>query len=61
MQDICRDHCQILSVMFLKLFIELNVNSDMIIGNMKLVELNISIVNWDCFLEYIKFEDDLVE
>ena len=43
------------------MFIELNVNSDMIIGNMKLVELNISIVNWDCFLEYIKFNDDLVE
>ena len=36
-------HYQILSIIFLKEFIKLNVNSDMIIKNMKLAELNISI------------------
>ena len=36
-------HYQILSIIFLKEFIELNVNSDTIIKNVKYVELNISI------------------
>ena len=36
-------HYQILSIVFLKEFIELNVNSDTIIKNVKYVELNISI------------------
>ena len=36
-------HYQILSIIFLKEFIKLNVNSDMIIKNVKLAELNISI------------------
>ena len=34
---------QILSTIFLREFIELNVNSDMIIKKVKLVKLNISI------------------
>ena len=34
---------QILSIIFLKEFIELNVDMNMMIKNMKLVELNISI------------------
>ena len=36
-------HCQILLILFLKEFIELNVNSDMVIKNVKYVELNIRI------------------
>ena len=42
-QDLWQPHHQILSRIFLKGFIELNVNTDMMIKNMKLVELNISI------------------
>ena len=37
-------HYQILSIIFLTEFIELNVNTDMMIKNVKLSELNISIV-----------------
>ena len=37
-------HYQILSIIFLKEFIELNVNTDMMIKNVKLAELNISSV-----------------
>ena len=42
-QDIWQAHYQILSIIFLKEFIEPNMNSDMMTKNMKLVELNISI------------------
>ena len=40
-QDLRQTHYQILSVSFLKEFIELNVNTDMMIKNMKLVELGL--------------------
>ena len=43
-QDLCQVHYQILSTIFLKEFIELNVNLDTMIKNVKYVELNISIV-----------------
>ena len=43
-QGLWQAHYQILSIIFLKEFIELNVNTDMI-KNVKLVELNISIAN----------------
>ena len=43
-QDLWQAHYQILSTDFLKEFIELNVNTDIVIKNVKLVELNISIV-----------------
>ena len=43
-QDLWQAHYQILSIIFLKEFIELNVNTDMMITNVRLVELNISIV-----------------
>ena len=36
-------HYQILSIIFLKKFVELNVNKEMMIKNVKFVELNISI------------------
>ena len=42
-QDLWQAHNQILSIIFPKEFIELNVNMDMMIENVKLVELNISI------------------
>ena len=44
MQDLWQAHCQILSIIFLKEFIKLNVNTDTKIKNVKLAELNISIV-----------------
>ena len=42
-QDLWHAHYQMLSTIFLKEFIELNVNKDMMIKNVKLVEFNISI------------------
>ena len=42
-QDLWQAHYQILSIIFLKEFIELNVNTDMMIKNGILAELNISI------------------
>ena len=42
-QDLWQDHYQILSIIFLREFIELDVNSGMTIKNVKQVELNVSI------------------
>ena len=42
-QHLWQAHCQILSIMFLKEFIKLNVNTDTKIKNVKLAELNVSI------------------
>ena len=42
-QDLWQAHCQISLLMLLKEFIKLNVNTDMIIKNVKLVELNTKI------------------
>ena len=42
-QDLWRANYQIFSIIFLKEFVELNVNMDMVIQNVKLVDLNISI------------------
>ena len=54
MQDLWQAH-QILSIIFLKEFLELNVNLDTVIKNVKHAEF------CDCFLEYINFKDDLIE
>ena len=43
-QDLWQAHYQVLSITFLKKFIELNVKMDMMIKDVRLVELNISIV-----------------
>ena len=43
-QNLWQAHYQILSIIFLKEFIELNVNTDMMMKYVKLVEFNISIV-----------------
>ena len=42
-QDLWQVHNQILSIIFLKEFIKLNVNMGAMIKNVKLVELNINI------------------
>ena len=57
-QDLCPAHYQILSIIFLKEFIALNVNIDMMIKNVKFVELNVSIAT---VLEYMNFKDNLIE
>ena len=44
-QKLWQVHYQILSIIFLKEFIQFNVNSDTMIKNVKHVELNISIAN----------------
>ena len=42
-QDLWQGHYQILSIIFLKEFVKLNVNSNMMIKNLRIVELNIGI------------------
>ena len=42
-QDLWQAHYQILSIIFLNKFGELHLNSDMMIKNVQLVELNLSI------------------
>ena len=58
-EDLWQAHYQILSIIFLKEFIELNVNLDTMIKNMKHVELNISIAT--VFSNIQTFKDDLME
>ena len=53
-QDLWQTHYQILSIIFLKKFIELNVNSNTMIKNLKLSELHMTV-------KYINFKDDLIE
>ena len=43
-QDLCQAHYQILSIIFLEQFVELNVNYIIMRKNMKNVEFNISIM-----------------
>ena len=57
-QDLWQIHDQILPIIFLKEFINLNVSSGMTMKNVKQVELN---KYCDCFLEYKNFKDDLIE
>ena len=42
-QDLWQAHYQILSIIFLKEFIELNVNKNMMIKTVRLLKLNINI------------------
>ena len=44
-QDLWQVHYQILSIIFLKEFVKLNVNTDKMTKNVKLAELNIKIVS----------------
>ena len=57
-QDIWQAHYQVLSIIFLKEFIELNVKSDTSIKNVK---RRIKYKYCDCFLECINFKDVLIE
>ena len=57
-QDLWQAHYQILPIIFLKEFIELNVNMDMIIE--KRETCGIKYKYCDCFYEYTNFKDDLL-
>ena len=57
-QDLWHAHYQILPIIFRKEFIELNVNLDTMIKNMKQVALP---KYYDCFVEYTNFKDNLIE
>ena len=58
-QDLWQAHYQILSIFFLKEFIELKVNTDMMIK--KRQTCGIKYKYCDCFPEYMNFKDDLIE
>ena len=58
-QNLLQAHYQILSIMFLKEFIKLNVNMDAIIKNVKTYGIKYKYCN--CFHEYRNFRDDLIE
>ena len=44
-QNLWQSHCQVLSIIFLREFIKLNVKLDMIIKSVKNVKLNIKIAS----------------
>ena len=50
---------QILSIIFLKEFIKLNVNKDTMVK--KCENCGIKYKYFDCFLEYVNFKDDLIQ
>ena len=58
-QDLLQAHYQILSIIFRKEFIKLNVNMDAIIKNVKTYGIKYKYCN--CFHEYRNFRDDLIE
>ena len=59
MEDLWQAHYQILSIIFLKEFIKLNVNTDTMIKKCKTCRIKYKYCN--CFLEYTKFKDNLIE
>ena len=61
-QDLCQDHYQILLIIFLKEFLELYVNSDTMIKNVKHFQTyGIRYKYCDCFFEYTNFKGNLIE
>ena len=58
-QDLWQAHYQILSIDFLKEFVELNVNLDMTMKKYETCKIKYKYCN--CFLEYQNFKDDLME
>ena len=52
--DLWQVYYQILSIVFLKEFIKLNVNTSMKIKNVKLLELNISIATVFLYIQTLK-------
>ena len=59
MQDLLQAHYQILSIIFLKKFLKLNVNMDTMIRRCETCEIAYKVCN--CFLEYTNVKDDLIE
>ena len=60
-QDLWQAHYQILSIIFLKEFMELNANMDMVIKKLVIKTCGIKYKYCNCFLEYTEFRDDLIE
>ena len=58
-RDSLQAHYEILSIIFLKEFIKLNVNTDTMIKNVKLAELKINVKTVS--LEFTNFKDDLIK
>ena len=58
-QDLSQPNSQISAIIFLKEFIEFNVNTDMMIKSVKHVLLMWKYCH--CFLEYTHFKDDWIE
>ena len=58
-QDLWQAHYRILSLIFLKEFIELNVNTDMMIKKCETCGIKHKYCN--CFREYGNFKDDFIE
>ena len=58
-RDSLQAHYEILSIIFLKEFIKLNVNTDTMIKNVKLAELKINVKTVS--LEFKNFKDDLIK
>ena len=58
-QDLWQALCQFLSIIFLKKFIELNVNSDTMTKNCETYQIKYKYC--DYFLEYKNFKDNLIE
>ena len=65
-QDLWQAHYQILSIIFLKEFIKVNVHTDTMVRNVKLAECRIDQCRTkdkycDCFLEYTNVTGGLIE
>ena len=60
-QDLWQAHYQIVSIIFLKKFMKLNVDMDTIRKNVKDAELDIKIVSAFLNTQYTFFKDDLIE
>ena len=60
-QDLWQAHYRILSLIFLKEFIELNVNTDMMINlcNCETCRIKYKCCNW--FLEYTNYKDNRMQ
>ena len=58
-QDLWQAHYQILSIIILKEFVELNINMNMKIKKSESCGINYEY--YDCFLEYTNFKDDLIK
>ena len=58
-QDLWQERYQTLSIISLKKFVKLNVNTNTMAKNVKLEELNINIAT--VFLQYTNCSDDLID